>query len=138
METDRKLKKHQRMRLKKQRESKKNISMKKNPNLKSFDQHLDEQYGLKGTKARDEFESGYEAFKLGVTLQQLRKEEGLTQEQLANKCGTTKSYISRIENNASDIRLSTIIRIFKTGIWKGPQAHSKLDFLITHIGDNHF
>lgn len=92
--------------------------MKKNPNLKSFDEHLDEQYGVKGTKARDEFEAGYEAFKLGVVLQQLRNENGLTQEQLAQKCGTTKSYISRIENNASDIRLSTLMRIFKQGFGK--------------------
>jgi len=43
-------------------------------------------------------------------LQELRKEKGLTQTQLAEKCGTTKTYISRIENNASDIRLSTLIR----------------------------
>lgn len=92
--------------------------MKKNQNLKSFDQHLDEQYGAIGTPERNDFESGYEAFKLGVALQQLRKEQGLTQEQLANKCGTTKSYISRIENNASDIRLSTLIRIFKEGLGK--------------------
>jgi len=92
--------------------------MKKNPNLKSFDEHLDEQYGVKGTKTRDEFEAGYEAFKLGVILQQLRQESGLTQEQLAKKCGTTKSYISRIENNASDIRLSTLMRIFKQGFGK--------------------
>ena len=92
--------------------------MKKNPNLKSFDEHLDEQYGVKGTKTRDEFEAGYEAFKLGVVLQQLRNENGLTQEQLAKKCGTTKSYISRIENNASDIRLSTLMRIFKQGFGK--------------------
>jgi len=92
--------------------------MKKNPNLKSFDEHLDEQYGVKGTKTRDEFEAGYEAFKLGVVLQQLRNENGLTQEQLAQKCGTTKSYISRIENNASDIRLSTLMRIFKQGFGK--------------------
>jgi DNA-binding XRE family transcriptional regulator len=92
--------------------------MKKNPNLKSFDEHLDEQYGVKGTKNRDEFEVGYEAFKLGIVLQQLRQENGLTQEQLAQKCGTTKSYISRIENNASDIRLSTLMRIFKQGFGK--------------------
>ena len=89
--------------------------MKKNPNLKSFDEHLDEQYGVKGTKTRDDFEAGYEAFKLGVVLQQLRSENGLTQEQLAKKCGTTKSYISRIENNASDIRLSTLMRIIREG-----------------------
>ncbi len=92
--------------------------MKKNQNLKSFDEHLDEQYGVVGTPTRDKFEAGYEAFKLGIALQQLRKEQGLTQEQLANKCGTTKSYISRIENNASDIRLSTLIRIFKQGFGK--------------------
>lgn len=92
--------------------------MKNTPNLKSFDEHLNEQYGVKGTKTRDEFEAGYESFKLGVVLQQLRSENGLTQEQLAQKCGTTKSYISRIENNASDIRLSTLMRIFKQGFGK--------------------
>jgi transcriptional regulator with XRE-family HTH domain len=48
-------------------------------------------------------------------LQELRKEQGLTQEQLAEKCGTTKTYISRIENNASDIRLSTLMRIIREG-----------------------
>ena len=41
-------------------------------------------------------------------IQELWKENGLTQEQLAEKCGTTKTYISRIENNASDIGLSTM------------------------------
>ena len=92
--------------------------MKKNKNLKSFDEHIEEEYGAKGTKARDEFEAGYEAFKLGVVLQELRNNEGLTQKQLAEKCGTTKSYISRIENNASDIRLSTIMRIFRKGFGK--------------------
>ena len=92
--------------------------MRKNKNLKSFDEHLEEEYGKKGTKLRDEYEAGFEAFKLGVMLQQLRTEKGLTQEQLAEKCGTTKSYISRIENNASDIRLSTIMRIFQEGFGK--------------------
>ena len=92
--------------------------MKKNKNLKSFDEHIEEEYGAKGTEARDNFEAGYEAFKLGVMLQELRNKEGLTQEQLAEKCGTTKSYISRIENNASDIRLSTIMRIFREGFGK--------------------
>lgn len=94
---------------------------KKDLQLKSFDQHLNEQYGVKGSKSRDEFEAGYEAFKIGVMLQDLRKQEGLTQEQLAEKCGTTKSYISRIENNASDIRLSTIMRIFRDGFGKNLQ-----------------
>lgn len=92
--------------------------MRKSNNLKSFEEHLNEEYGKKGTKSRDEFEAGFEAFKLGVMLQQLRTKEGLTQQQLAEKCGTTKSYISRIENNASDIRLSTIMRIFQEGFGK--------------------
>jgi HTH-type transcriptional regulator / antitoxin HipB len=48
-------------------------------------------------------------------IQELRKENGMTQEQLAAKCGTTKTYISRIENNASDIRLSTLMRIVREG-----------------------
>lgn len=51
-------------------------------------------------------------------LQELRNKEGMTQEELASKCGTTKSYISRIENNASDIKLSTRMRIFRDGFGK--------------------
>lgn len=90
----------------------------KNNNLTSFRDHLDQEYGKEGTKSRTEYEEGFESFKLGVLLQDLRTQEGLTQEELANRCGTTKSYISRIENNASDIRLSTIIRIFREGFGK--------------------
>jgi HTH-type transcriptional regulator/antitoxin HipB len=91
--------------------------MKKMENkLKSFTDHLDEQYGKKGTKAREKYEEEFEAFKLGVMIQELRKEKGLTQEELAQKCGTTKNYISRIENNASDIRLSTLMRIIREGL----------------------
>jgi HTH-type transcriptional regulator / antitoxin HipB len=94
-----------------------NTSMKKtNKKITSFSDHLDQQYGKKGTADRDRFEEGFEAFKLGVMIQELRKEQGLTQEQLAEKCGTTKTYISRIENNASDIRLSTLMRIIKEGL----------------------
>ncbi|RZJ61052.1 MAG: XRE family transcriptional regulator [Hymenobacter sp.] len=84
--------------------------------LTSFADHLDEQYGKPGTPAREEFEEGFEAFKLGAMLQELRKEKGLTQAQLAEKCGTTKTYISRIENDASDIRLSTLMRIIREGL----------------------
>ena len=86
-----------------------------NNDLTSFEDHLDQQYGKRGTPEREIFEEGFEAFKLGVMIQELRKENGLTQAQLAEKCGTTKTYISRIENNASDIRLSTLMRIFREG-----------------------
>lgn len=96
-------------------------------NLKSFESHLDEQYGKRGTDAREKYEEEFEAFKFGVILQELRKEHKMTQEQLAQKCGTTKTYISRIENNASDIRLSTLMRIIRDGFG----GHLKLSVELT-------
>jgi DNA-binding XRE family transcriptional regulator len=81
-----------------------------------FDDHLNQEYGVKGTERREAFEEGFDAFKLGAMLQELRKNQGMTQEELAQKCGTTKTYISRIENNASDIRLSTLMRIIREGL----------------------
>ena len=89
---------------------------KANKQLTSFAEHLNQQYGERGTVAREKYEEGFEAFKLGVMIQELRKEQGLTQQALADKCGTTKNYISRIENNASDIRLSTLMRIVSEGL----------------------
>lgn len=88
---------------------------KKNKNLISFADHLDTEYGKRGTETREKYEEGFEAFKIGVMLQELRRDHGMTQEQLAEKCGTTKTYISRIENDASDIRLSTLMRIIREG-----------------------
>jgi len=87
-----------------------------NKNLTSFADHLNSQYGERGTESREQYEQEFEAFKLGVMLQELRKEQGLTQKKLAEKCGTTKNYISRIENDASDIRLSTLMRIIREGL----------------------
>ncbi len=92
------------------------MNKKKKTNLTSFADHLDRQYGKHGTEGREKYEQEFEAFKLGVMLQELRKERGLTQEELAEKCGTTKTYISRIENHASDIRLSTLMRIIQEGL----------------------
>lgn len=90
--------------------------MKKKTKIVDFDDHLNAEYGARGTERREAFEEGFDAFRLGVMLQELRKNQGLTQEQLAQKCGTTKTYISRIENNASDIRLSTLMRIIREGL----------------------
>ncbi len=89
---------------------------KKNKNLTSFDDHLDQQYGKKGTPTREKFEQEFEAFKIGVLIQEARKKKRLTQEDLALRVGTTKNYISRIENDASDIRLSTLMRIINDGL----------------------
>ena len=90
--------------------------MKKENNITSFADHLDEQYGERGTVTREQYEQGFEAFKLGAMIQELRKEEGLTQVELAQRCRTTPKYISRMENNASDIRLSTLLRVFRQGL----------------------
>jgi DNA-binding XRE family transcriptional regulator len=87
-----------------------------NKNLTSFADHLDKEYGKRGTKKREIYEREFEEFKVGVLIQEMREQQNLTQEQLAQKVGTTKSYISRIENNASDIRLSTLMRIVQDGL----------------------
>jgi DNA-binding XRE family transcriptional regulator len=88
----------------------------KSRNLTSWDDHLDKKYGKKGTSTRDKYEEDFEAFKIGVLIQEARKRKHLTQEELAEKVGTTKNYISRIENNASDIRLTTLMRIIREGL----------------------
>ncbi len=90
--------------------------MKTNKKLTSFDDHLDEQYGKIGTETREKFEEEFETFRIGVLIQEARKKQQLTQKELAEKVGTTKNYISRIENNASDIRLSTLMRIIREGL----------------------
>ena len=90
--------------------------MKTHKKLTSLDDHLDEQYGKKGTHTRQKFEEEFETFRIGVLIQEARKKQNLTQQELAEKVGTTKSYISRIENNASDIRLSTLMRIIREGL----------------------
>lgn len=87
-----------------------------NDNLTSWDDHLDKKYGNTGTPTREKYEQTFESFKIGVLIQEARKKQHLTQEQLAEKVGTTKNYISRIENNASDIRLSTLMRIINEGL----------------------
>lgn len=87
-----------------------------NSNMTSWDDHLDKKYGKIGTEFREKYEEEFETFKIGVLIQEARKKQQLTQEQLAQKAGTTKNYISRIENNASDIRLSTLMRIIREGL----------------------
>jgi len=90
--------------------------MSKKNNLKTLDQFVDEQYGKEGTAKRDNFEKGYETFKLGFLIQQARLEKGLTQEELAKKCGTNKGYISKIENNIKEVRISTLQKIVELGL----------------------
>ncbi len=100
------------------------MKTKKNNKLVSWDSHLDKKYGRKGSATRNKYEEEFEAFKIGVIIQEARKNQHLTQEELALKVGTTKNYISRIENDASDIKLSTLIRIIREGLG----GHLKLSF----------
>lgn len=90
--------------------------MKKAKNITTLDDLLDKKYGKVGTKAREQWEQEFESFRLGVMIEDARKKLNMTQEELAEKCGTNKAYISRIENNASDIRLSTLMRIIQQGL----------------------
>jgi HTH-type transcriptional regulator/antitoxin HipB len=85
-------------------------------NTTTFEEHLVQRYGKKGSSHRDEFEREFEAYKIGILIHEERKKQHISQEELALKCGTNKSYISRIENNASDIRLSTLLRIIEKGL----------------------
>lgn len=90
--------------------------MNRNNNTKTLDRFIDEQYGALGTAKRDKLEQGFEAFKIGYLIQQARLEKGLTQEELAEKCGTNKSYISKLENNVKEVRLSTLQKIVELGL----------------------
>ena len=63
----------------------------------------------KSPKFAENFDKGYEQFKIGVLLKQARLDAGYTQEQVAERLHTKKSAISRIENHAEDIRLSTLV-----------------------------
>ena len=90
--------------------------MKKKSDLKSLDQFIDEQYGKKGSSKREKLDKGYQEFKLGAMIHEARLEKGMTQEELAERCGTNKAYISKVENNVKDVRISTLQRIIETGL----------------------
>lgn len=89
--------------------------MNKNKNLITLEEFKEKNYGKRGTNNRDELESGYENFKIGTLIHDTRVEMGMTQEQLAEKAGTTKSYISKIENNIKEARISTLQKIVELG-----------------------
>jgi ribosome-binding protein aMBF1 (putative translation factor) len=98
----------------------------KKSNIKTLSEFKDEQYGKRGADKREKLESGYAQFKLGALIHNTRLEKGLTQQELAEKCGTTKSYISRIENNIKEARLSTLQKIVELGF--GGQLHLSIKF----------
>ncbi|WP_028298918.1 helix-turn-helix domain-containing protein [Olivibacter sitiensis] len=88
----------------------------KNKNLKTFAEHLDKRYGKTGSKTRTDFEIKSKSFAIGELIKEERKSANLTQEQLAEKIGAKKSFISRIENGHSDIQLSTLYKLIEFGL----------------------
>ena len=90
--------------------------MKKNPNLTPLSELIDQEYGKPGTATRDGYERGFQEFKLGVLIQEARKKKCLTQQELADKVGTNKAAISRVEYDIKDVRLSTLRKIIETGL----------------------
>jgi ribosome-binding protein aMBF1 (putative translation factor) len=96
----------------------------KNKNISSLAEFKNKHYGEIGSPKRDDLELGYEAFKIGSMIHEARLQRGLTQEELASKTGTTKSYISKIENNVKEVRFSTLQKIVELGLG----GHLELSF----------
>ncbi len=90
--------------------------MKKYENIKTFEELIDLEHGKIGTESRNKYEEGAQMFIVSEMLKTARKDAKLTQEQLAEKAGTKKSYISKLENGKGNIQLSTLIRIFEQGL----------------------
>ena len=84
--------------------------------ITNWNDHLDKKYGKVGTTGRTEFESKAQAFVIGELLKDERQKANLTQEALAEKTGTKKSYISRVENGHADIQLSTLYKLIEQGL----------------------
>ena len=92
--------------------------MKNYNNINSFDQLVEVEHGKIGTESRNTYEENSQMFIISEMLKDARKQAKITQEQLAEKTGTKKSYISRIENGKGNIQLSTLIRLFELGLNK--------------------
>jgi DNA-binding XRE family transcriptional regulator len=86
--------------------------------IQNFEELINLEHGEIGSQSRTEFEKNAHMFIVSEMLKEARKEANLTQEQLAEKAGTKKSYISKIENAKGNIQLSTIIKIFEVGLNK--------------------
>ncbi|MBK8627772.1 MAG: helix-turn-helix transcriptional regulator [Saprospiraceae bacterium] len=100
---------------------------KKINNVGTLDELKEEFFGKKGTKKRDELEEGYINFKIGAMLQEERLKQGMTQQELADKVGTTKSYISKIENSVKEARISTLEKIVRYGFGGELELNIKLN-----------
>jgi len=85
-------------------------------NTKTWSEIKDSVYGKKGTKRRDELEREFESFKIGLLLRKAREEKKLTQEELGKIINKKRTYISRVENDGSNITLKTLFDIVEKGL----------------------
>ena len=83
---------------------------------KSWKDIKDNVYGKKGTERRDELERDFESFKIGLLLRNAREKKKLTQEQLGELIDKKRTYISRVENNGSNLTLKTLFDIVEKGL----------------------
>jgi HTH-type transcriptional regulator / antitoxin HipB len=92
--------------------------MKSDKTITTFEEHLEKRHGKIGSKTRTDFDIKAKAFAIGEIIKDERKQSNMTQEELAHKTGTQKSFISRIENGHSDIQLSTLYKLIEQGLGK--------------------
>lgn len=83
---------------------------------KTWTEIKDSVYGEKGTERRDELDREFESFKIGLLLKKVREEKKLTQQELGNIVNKKRTYISRIENNGSNLTLKTLFDIVEKGL----------------------
>lgn len=83
---------------------------------KSWKEIKDTVYGEKGTERRDELDRDFQGFKIGLLLKKAREEKQLTQSQLGELVDKKREYISRIENNGSNLKLKTLYDIVEKGL----------------------
>jgi DNA-binding XRE family transcriptional regulator len=96
-------------------------------NMTSWKQIKDEVYGEKGTPRRDELERDFDTFKIGLLLKKAREEKKLTQEQLASLIDKKRPFISRLENNGSNMTLKTLHEIVELGLGGKVQISIQFD-----------
>ncbi len=84
-------------------------------NIKSWSAIKDDIYGKKGTARRDELDREVEALKIGLLIRQARESKNMTQEELAKLISKKRSYISRVENDGSNMNLKTLYDIVEKG-----------------------
>ncbi len=88
----------------------------RNQNIITFEETLDQFIGPQGSPERKNHDSGFELFMVGVTIAQAREAQGLTEEQLAKKCGTTKAVINKTEMEAENAKISVLRNIIENGM----------------------